>query len=387
MFNFLSNTIIFDGFISSLSFFKSYISFKLNTPLHLEKKNDDKKNDEKKDIIHNRIIEKSKIYNLPIVERYVLYGFISIVQISLFKGLSFFMGDEIETNRTNSIYLNNFVDYSLSFIVSIPFFQNILFNEKSVYKFVNRRNLFFRYSFSRLILNYISQLNPKITGIKNYHTFILSRHIKLKLILDTFKTFIFIGLLHLLRDNQTTYYYYKAIKLSYFYNKGYLFNVINQDHAVHIINKIIKEKKWGEISNEENSNAFYCLIVENMSKNAKINTTLLHIISLFFSSLWSIFCLVNLLSLHTIAFGIYTTICIIGTIFEIFTIGFVKKVLLSGSFAFLLSYFYVNELLVTIIYFSIIYNKIPSYIINEMLFFLKNYKDIEKVIEFYNKKI
>lgn len=379
MFNFLSNIIIFDGFISSLSFFKSYISFKLNTPL-----NEDKRKETKNETIHDKIIEKSKVYNLPIFERYALYGFLSIIQIGLFKSFSFWSGESGED--IDNLYINNFLDYTLSFIISIPLIQNNLFKERFVYKFVNRRNLFFRYSFSRLILNYISQLNPKITGIKNYHTFILSRYIEWKLIIDTFKTFIFIGLLHLLRDNQTTYYYYKAIKLSYFYNKGYLFNVINQDHAVHVINALIREKKWGEISNEENSNAFYCLIVENVSKSMKINTSLLYIISLFFSSLWSIFCFINLLYLHTIAFGIYIMICIIGTIFEIFSIAFVKKVLLSGIIAFLLNYLYINELLVTIIYFSIIYNKIPLYILNEFIFFLRNYKDIEKVIEFYNKK-
>jgi len=387
MFNLLQNTIIFDGFISALSFFKSYISFKLNTPLEFKNNNNNNNNNKdnnneqdnnKKDIIYTKIIEKSIIYNLPVVERYAYYAISSFCYISTYNLCYLIIGE----NFLN----NNNLQTALSIGFCYPFIQNMIFNKKMVDKFVYRRNLFFKYTFARTLLNYIGDLNPKITGIKNYHTFILSRYVKIDVIISTIKTFLFISLLYLLRENNNTYYYYKAIKLSYFYNKGYLFNVINQDNAVNIVNKLIKDKKWEEISNEENSHAFYYLIVENMSNNVKINKTFLYILFIFFSSLWSVFCFVNLLSLHQISLIIYLLLCVTGTIFEIFTMKFAKKVLLSGIFCFMLSYIYVNELLVTILYFLIIYNKIPRYIIEQIVFFLKNYKDIEKVIEFYNKK-
>lgn len=372
MFNFLGNIIIFDGFINALSFFKSYISFKMNTPLNIDK------TEIKKDTLYSKIIEKAQIYNLDTIERYLIYTLFSIGYLGINKMIEIFLN----CNLNDEFVFN----YSLSLMCSMPFLQNILFKKAKVEKYISRKNLFFRYSFSRFILNYIKNLNPKISGIKNYHTFILSRYIKWKLIIDTFKTFLFISLLYILRDNETTYYYYKAIKLSYFYNKGYLFNIIDQGRAVNIINELIKNKKWDEISNEENSNAFYCLIIDNMSKNIKINKTFIYIVLLFFSSIWSIFCFINLVSLHLIALISYICICIIGTIFEIFTINFAKRVIISGLVSFILCYLYLNELILTIIYFSMIYNKIPKYILNEVIFFLKNYKDIEKVVDFYDKK-
>lgn len=372
MFNFLEKIIIYDGFISALSFFKSYISFKFNTPLNSNK--------EKKDEhTYDKIINKSKIYNLPVMERYLVYGITSISLNCILKSISLCI--DIPQDVQNII-----LDYSMSLFISIPSIQNIIFKRERVDKYIYKRNLFFRYSISKLILRYISQLNKNITGIQNYHTFILSRYIKTDLIIQTFKTFLFISVLHTLRDNESTYYYYKAIKLSYFYNKGYLFNVINKEHAVNVINEIIREKKWKEISDEENSNAFYCLILDNMSKNITINETLLHIIILFFSSLWSIFCFINLLSIHLTAVGIYIIICIMGIIFEVFTIKFAKNILVSGLFSFLLSYLYINEFVVTMVYFCIIYNKVPLYIINEFVFFIKNHRNIEKVVQFYNKK-
>jgi hypothetical protein len=376
MFNFLQNTIVFDGFVSALSFFKSYISFKMNTPLNYN--SDENQND----IIYTKIINKSNIYNLPIVERYLIYGISSLSLYGILNFINLFV-DIYEFTEIENIIIN----YSLPTIISIPYIQNFIFKSKNVDKYINKRNLFFRYSFAKLVLKYISQLNKNITGIQNYHTFILSKYIKLDLIKKTFKTFLFISLLHLLRDNETTYYYYKAIKLSYFYNKGYLFNVINKEYAVNIINEIVREKKWKEISNEENSNAFYCLIIDNMSNNIKINKTFLNIILLFFLSLWSIFCFINLMSLHLMAISIYSIICIVGIIFEIFTIKFVKKILISGIFSFLLGYYvYMNELIITIIYFCMIYNTIPLYVINEITFYVRNHKNIEKVVEFYNKK-
>jgi hypothetical protein len=376
MFNFLQNVIIFDGFISALSFFKSYISFKMNTPLNYTIEQN------KNDIIYTKIINKSNIYNLPSIERYLIYGITSISFYGILNIINLFTS-VYEFSDIDNIIIN----YSLPIIISIPYVQNIIFKSEKVDRYINKRNLFFRYSFAKLILKYISQLNKNITGIQNYHTFILSKYIKLDLIIKTFKTFLFISLLHLLRENETTYYYYKAIKLSYFYNKGYLFNVINKDYAVNIINQIIRDKKWKEISNEENSNAFYCLIIDNMSNNIKINQTFLNIILLFFLSIWSIFCFINLVSLHLIAITIYSIICIIGVIFEIFTIKFVKKMLISGTLSFLLGYYIcMNELIITIIYFCNIYNTIPLYIINEMIFFIRNHKNIEKVVEFYNKK-
>lgn len=376
MFNFLQNTIVFDGFVSALSFFKSYISFKMNTPLNYNSE------ENQNDIIYTKIINKSNIYNLPIVERYLIYGISSLSLYGILNFINLFV-DIYEFTEIENIIIN----YSLPTIISTPYIQNFIFKSKNVDKYINKRNLFFRYSFAKLVLKYISQLNKNITGIQNYHTFILSKYIKLDLIKKTFKTFLFISLLHLLRDNETTYYYYKAIKLSYFYNKGYLFNVINKEYAVNIINEIVREKKWKEISNEENSNAFYCLIIDNMSNNIKINKTFLNIILLFFLSLWSIFCFINLMSLHLMAISIYSIICIVGIIFEIFTIKFVKKILISGIFSFLLGYYvYMNELIITIIYFCMIYNTIPLYVINEITFYVRNHKNIEKVVEFYNKK-
>jgi len=361
--NFFNTLIIFDGFISTLGFFKSYISYKLNTPLidRNQKENYDK------------IIQKSKIYNLPVIERHCVYGLISLMNIGIERAINIVINEEI-------------INYIYCGLITLPFLQNLIFNNTRVNRYINKRNLFFRYSFSKMILNYISRLNPKITGIKNYHTFILSRHIKWNLVINTFKTFLFIVFLHILRDNEYTYYYYKAIKLSYFYNKGYLFNVMNKENAINIINQLIKEKKWGEINNEQNSNAFYCLIMDNMSQKPKIDFSIIEMIFLLFASLWSIFCFVNLMEIQFIAINMYIFIIIIGSIFEIFTIKFAKKVLISGIVAFSISYLYVNELLLTILYFSIIYNSIPYNVLKECLFFIKNHKNIEKVIEFYDKK-
>lgn len=362
MFNLFSNIIIVDAFINALGFFKSYISFKLNYPIKTNK-------NEQRDEMFDKIIEKSNVYNLPIIERYFLnYGLCTLINVINYSNLEI-------------------INYITVFMLCFPYLHNKIFNTKKIDKYLYRRNLFFRYFFAKLILLYISNLNNGITGIKNYHTFILSRYIKKKLIINTFKTFLFIGFLHLLRDHETTYYYYKAIKLSYFYNKGYLFNVINKEHAVKIINNIIKGKKWGEISNEENSNAFYCLIVENMTNNtSNITFKYIYFILLFFSSIWSILCFINLLKYHFISSIFYMLICVIGLTFEMFSVKIFKKLLISGIISFGLIQIELNEFFITIACFCIIYSKIPFYIIKETYFYVRNYKNIEKVVEFYNRK-
>jgi hypothetical protein len=345
-------TIIFDGIIESILFFKSYFSYKIN---HCS---------------FEDFMNRTTAYSLPIVERYIYYYTISNIS-------HYFL---MIMNLQEDLYINKII----VIILCTPYIQRFILKDRIVNKYIERKHLFFKYSFAKLFLKFVSKLDENICGIRNYHTFIFSRYINIKLIKSTFKTAMFIILLYTLRENQSTYYYYKAIKLSYFYNQKYLFNVMNRNNAVAIINDIIKKKNWGDLNKEEVANAFYNLITENMITVEKLDINKLKIMFLFFSSIWSILCFINLIEIKIISLIIYISFCINGLIFEVYNIKFFNKLCIAGIIS-CYSCYLINEFFSTILFFSIIYNTIPQYIIGETWFFLNNYKNIEKVIKFYDK--
>jgi hypothetical protein len=110
MFNFLGNVIVFDGFINAISFFKSYISFKLNTPLIKSGQEN-----------YKEIINKANIYNLPSIERYIMYGGVSLIYLGIYNIINSF------------VYIDqDVINYIFSIVLSIPNIQNIIFNDTRI---------------------------------------------------------------------------------------------------------------------------------------------------------------------------------------------------------------------------------------------------------------
>ena len=58
--------------------------------------------------------------------------------------------------------------------------------------------------------------------------------------------------MYFLRDYESTYYYYKAIKLAYYYSTGYLFNTISKEDSI-LREKVASEEQYS-ISNSSGKN-------------------------------------------------------------------------------------------------------------------------------------
>lgn len=313
----LESCILFDGLINACNFVFNWIS----TP--------DKKT----------IVEKcNKLYKIGIVERYLVYCLFYIVSIILGKS-----------------------SYILIVLV-IPHIQNkiVIFD-----KYYNYKEIFIKYTVSKYIIYFLSTLHDSIIDIQNYHLFIIYNCISFDYIFEFVKSYTLISVLSILRTYESTYYYYKAIKLAYYYNCGYLFNVISVNDSVYIINAVINEKQWVHVYKIEVVNAIYTLI------NNKISLTYnnIYIYFLQLSSVWSI---VSLLKVVPVWLSQISLI--------IFCLLKFKRSIKKSSIILIGFYCITNELIITSLIF---YNDIIIYLLEDLYFYIYNANNIQKVIEHF----
>lgn len=383
----LEAMIVSDGVYTAIKFTKEYLYYKIRASIKQEVDiNADKeielsKNDKKQLIYHY-----NRLYHLNIIDRYILYGLLYIISIILW---TFIKWQFILCNMSNDIS-NLIYGYLYILILSftIPYIQNYILeiepNNKWINYYLQNKNIFIRYSCSKTVIHYIKNLNSGINTIKNYQIFMLYRYLSFNMFIDFFKSYCFIYLLYFLRNNDKTYYYYKAVKLAYYYSTGYLFNIISIEDSVYIINIIITEKRWNDLSKLEIVHAFYTLIEHKYNKDDDMYISLsLHLAK--FCTLWSFICLLKIL---TIKMNTIILLCLFIVDYKLNNKEITKNKNFIERFGIIIITYCLlllntNDLIISAIF--VLYRFIYL-ICNEIVFFINNRLDIKKILDFYQEK-
>lgn len=333
-----------DGLICSSVFLKEFLLLKFSEKR--SKLNSKFIFDYQKEIIKKY----NSIYILDTIDRSILYIILYIFSLVL---------DEFE------------LKYNYCFIIFvIPYIQNCIIKLTPYNIYLKNKEIFIKYSLSKISINFIQNLHKDINPISNYHIFIIYNLISIDFIWTIFNNFLLISLLYFLKTNQKYYYYYKAIKLSYFYNSGYQFTIISLYDAIYLANLIIKEKRWNEFSKMEVVNTFYVLVTSKYSEpNSSIKVSFLILLYKFFS-LWSIISLVKF---------IYNLNNIYINLFLISTTSFISPITTTIIIWCLIS-FNINDIIITLV---LICNRQLYIFLKEIYFFTRNIYSIKKVLKMY----
>ena len=367
--------ILIDGLINAMSFLQEYIVYNISKK---RVTSDINKLNYKKDIL-------KKCYNLYVVrtfDRYILYLFLYSCYLifTIFTYNIDILGNYVSKyllieSEFNISYIGNRILYAIFCCITLPGIQNLVMSsarfEPYIDILIKKQDIFFRYSISKMMIASLQDLDKSVIKIQNYNIFKLYKHISIDYFYKLFKSCAFVYMMHILRTNKNTYYYYKAIKLSYYYNNGYMFNVLTNEQSIFILNIIIKEKRWNDLVNIDVVNALYNLYKNKI--NIKKDKITFEIYILHFFSIWSLICV-----LKTFTFMINTIIFA-----SIIFLAQNKKLRNVFGLMYFLVMLNTNDLIITIIFMS--YHQLYQ-IAEEVYFFIKNQRDIEKVINYLSKK-
>jgi len=324
---------------------------------------------------NDEIVENyNKIYTLSTIDRYIFY----LIIYFGYNSINYFMS-------------KNQYSYLLLLLITIPNIQNRILSinytflpiKKYIQLYIENQKIFIKYSISKLTVQFVEKLHPQIDKIQNYHIFIIYRTLNIQFVIKIFKNLLFILLLNLLKNIESTYYYYKAIKFAYYHNTGYLYNMLPLDNAIFIANKVIKEKRWKEFDNIEIVNAFFVLAANkyDLLSNVSVSlTTSIQIMLFKLFSLWSLVSLLKMINFMQLISGIW--ICIFLVSIYTYLVKFNIKNIITSILVYFLIIFNINDLIVTLV---IIGHKIVYYWISEIYFFSYNIKNVRKVIKSYEQ--
>lgn len=369
--------VLTDGIINSINFTISYIYYKI------------KQNILKNDYVYTTehrltqllIKQNNDLYKIHFIDRFMLYFFIHIVYYV------------IDFNRSGLVVnvsgATELVYYLISLSFTFPLVQNKLLDieyiRKSYEKYCENKQILIHYSCSKFIVSLIQNLNNRIKLIPNYHIFIMYSHLTFSNLISFVKSYIFIYILYFLRGNESTYYYYKIVKFSYYGTTGYLFSNKTNTESIEIINDFINNKQWCNIHKVETVHAIYNLIQSKYKHQNNLETSL-YIYVLKFFTLWNIICVLKIFReyINLIVLIVYL---LVGEYWGLSVkrnkfLDRLKHYIL-GTITYILILFNTNDLFVTVFYVS--YPLIYS-IYEEVVFFIQNSYDIKKVLDFYNKR-
>lgn len=175
-------------------------------------------------------------------------------------------------------HILNLVFYQTTFLViSTPYICNLLADNVSntqLYKDANlackRYLMYITVKFYYLV---IKKLDDSLIDIKlpfDQNDKLFCSILKQGHFGDFFQNFSFIALMYFLREyTDQTYYYYKAIKTSYYINTKYNFNVMSVVQAKIQLYKIFTEKQYYRINSLEYAHAFYRILVQIETQDKK----------------------------------------------------------------------------------------------------------------------
>ena len=280
-------------------------------------------------------------------------------------------------------FIHNLIDiqhnYVMLLFITIPQIQNFILPTYFLDKYIQNKNIFIKYSISKMSVQFIQNLHPQIDTIQNYHIFIIYRILSVKFMWDIINNCLFISLLNLLRSYDSTYYYYKGIKMAYYYNVGYLYNVIPLSDAIYLTNIIIKEKRWRELEKVEVINAFFVLVMnkyELFSAMSNSFSVSCQMILFQLCSLYSIISVLKIVNAHLSAMSS----CLLLISMATYLAKFNRKNIITSILIYFLITFNINDMLITGV---IVTHTLIYYWLEEIYFFIKNISNVKKVIKMY----
>jgi hypothetical protein len=311
----------------------------------------------KKEIINKT----SNVYRLDFYDRYILY-------------LLLYTVSTINSSDYTKIVM---------LLLVIPNIQNkitnIEFINKKLVVYTQNKEIFLKYSISKVLLKFIEHLHIKIVKIPNINIFILYNSISWSYFKAIFYNYLFIWLLYTLRYYKS--YYYRVIKYAYLTSTGYNFTAIDQVTAVSFVNLIINEKRWHDLNKMEIVNAFYVLISKKYANEYSSSYVSILLALYSFSSVWCITSLTKVIIKNVPLFAVLFNITLMYLVIK--SSSTLNRNIVTVSVLTSLLFFNIDDIIITLF---LLFNSIFYLILEEIYFFVKNRKNIKKVINKYNTK-
>lgn len=227
-------------------------------------------------------------------------------------------------------------------------------------------NMYMKY----LLAKYIIINLRKITEIRNSDIFVLMAILNFNLCKEFLQNFIFVGVLLTLREYDSMYYYYKGIKLSYYYQTNYLINKMDINQAQNDLKNLLENKKWYNIGKIEFITPLINIIYQT---NDYKNIFTYEIIK--FLVVWS---WINWVLNRRILEILFLMIIITNTSTSLikFTVFFITCFTnyVNNSLYYLISVFIYNII-------------VMRYILYDTCFYIQNYRSIKIIFKLEEKKI
>lgn len=354
--------VLIDSIINGLVFIKEYSLYRITEGKMQEYGRS--KNKVEMSVMKEEIVKKcNSVYNANVMDRYLMYVGIHMLYSIVYYGIDIMNWNGLEIPKYSSVM------YMLCVIPTFPIIQNAIVEmrrpKEMIEAFNEHKKTFVRYTISKFVINGLILLDEEINEIKNYHIFILYHVLSFKYVYNFAKSYVFIFLMYTLRQTQQTYYYYKAIKLAYYYNSGYLFNVITRKEAAYIINDMVKRKRWKDMVEVEVTHAFHVIIANKLQRVS--DTTTIQLAILRFFTIWTIIAILKL-----------ATVEITTSVFIVYTISRMNSGVIGiASIVYLLIIFNTNDIVIGLI---LLGYKPMQYLIEEGRFYMRNRRDIKKVL-------
>lgn len=335
----LKNITIMDGLFCAYQYFKHKVLF-------------DGKSHVQRQLYEKRALTNN--YLMFTIERYILYTFIYSI-----KSLCQKLGLGVDTFSL------------LAYIIVIPGIQNALLSKTElVYSFRKHVTVCCKYITAKTI--YFTLCKRSRVQPKNMDIFAIYTILNSAVLLDIAKSYLTICAMYIMRSKKMTYYYYKAVKLAYYYSTGYLFNTMDPNDALFIVRHIINNSKWKRVSNIEFIHALYVLGSQDYNSKDTVATIYYHVVSFF--AVWS--CFSFLKAIHSVTSA--SILLIMWAQDPMCWEKVIKYTLLFMSLVLL----GINDFVVTVVYLQYVYIAV---FLKEIWFYCKNYKDIERIINYYDK--
>lgn len=361
--------LITDGFINAIKFSIEYIYYKIQNSINIDRRvlqNQGIQSDAT-DKLRSKLLDNyNSLYKIAVFDRYIFYGTIY---------LSYLCIDWINSDISTFYYY-------ICLLITIPYIQHKIISIgiiKDRYdKYCENKRIFLCYSISKFLISSIQDLDESIHHIQNYQIFILYKYLDFGLGFRFLKSYVFIYVLYYLRDSDTTYYYYKAVKLAYYYSTGYLFNTLSKGDAIYIINVVINEKRWFDVDKIEIVHAFYNVISYKYNGKNSLKTTL-ELYFVKFCTLWSIISVLKMFTVPVITF-VFIMYLLLAEFVNPVEHKLRRYITCISIYCLLL--LHTNDLIISGLF---VVNPVVYYFTEEVLFFINNSDDIKKILRFYNK--
>lgn len=182
---------------------------------------------------------------------------------------------ETTINTINNVYLLNIVErlflyhfcqfLSLDFIglfFVIPHFQNWLIGTIHS-KYQEEKIKLVKFIISKKIIRYFQGL----FHISNYQIFKVYSVLSIDFFIKILQNTLFIFIVYLLKQSETTYMYYRIIKYHSFISSYYNFSITNTQQATDILHDMILESRWSGLADIEIIHALFVLFHRWLTQN------------------------------------------------------------------------------------------------------------------------